>query len=118
MIPSLEQRHSAGHRLTPMGGGGDGGSSAAEQYTAMANVKMSEEQLKWAKDIYEQERPAREEAADDEVAYALRIRPTRPVVRVERLRTADGTPMAYEVGHYPAALFPGLLDRELGSREG
>jgi GntR family transcriptional regulator len=58
---------------------------------------------------------AREEAADDEVAYALRIRPGRNVVRVERLRTADGTPMAYEVGHYPSALFPGLLDRELGS---
>jgi GntR family transcriptional regulator len=50
---------------------------------------------------------AAEEAADDEVAYALRIRPGRPVVRVERLRTADGTPMAYEVGHYPSMLFPG-----------
>jgi GntR family transcriptional regulator len=34
---------------------------------------------------------------------------------VERLRTADGTPMAYEVGHYPSRLFPGLLQRELGS---
>ena len=58
---------------------------------------------------------ASEEAADDEVAYALRIRPGRPVVRVERLRTADGTPMAYEVGHYPSMLFPGLLQRELGA---
>ena len=58
---------------------------------------------------------ASEEAADDEVSYALRIRPGRPVVRVERLRTADGTPMAYEVGHYPSMLFPGLLQRELGS---
>jgi GntR family transcriptional regulator len=58
---------------------------------------------------------ASEVAADDEVAYALRVRPGRPVVRVERLRTADGTPMAHEVGHYPAALFPGLLQRELGS---
>jgi len=58
---------------------------------------------------------AREEAADDDVAYALRIRPGRPVIRVERLRTADGTPMAYEVGCYPSALFPGLLQRELGS---
>ncbi|RYZ31720.1 MAG: GntR family transcriptional regulator, partial [Propionibacteriaceae bacterium] len=36
---------------------------------------------------------AREEPADDEVAYGLRIRPSRNVVRVERLRTADGTPM-------------------------
>jgi GntR family transcriptional regulator len=58
---------------------------------------------------------AREEPADDDVAYALRIRPGRPVVRVERLRTADGTPMAYEVGFYPSALFPGLLQRELGA---
>lgn len=58
---------------------------------------------------------AAEELAGDDVAYALRIRPNRPVVRVERLRTADGTPMAYEVGYYPSSLFPGLLDRELGS---
>lgn len=58
---------------------------------------------------------AREEPADDDVSYALRIRPGRPVVRVERLRTADGTPMAYEVGYYPSALFPGLLQRELGA---
>lgn len=58
---------------------------------------------------------AAEEAADDDVAYGLRIRPGRPVIRVERLRTADGTPMAYEVGHYPSMLFPGLLQRELGS---
>ena len=58
---------------------------------------------------------AREEPADDEVSYALRIRPGRDVIRVERLRTADGTPMAHEVGYYPSALFPGLLQRELGS---
>jgi len=58
---------------------------------------------------------AREGPADDEVGAALRIRPGRPVVRVERLRTADGTPMAYEVGYYPSILFPGLLQRELGS---
>ena len=58
---------------------------------------------------------ATEQPADDDVAYALRIRPGRPVIRVERLRTAEGTPMAYEVGYYPSALFPGLLQRELGS---
>ncbi|HET9873467.1 MAG TPA: GntR family transcriptional regulator [Propionibacteriaceae bacterium] len=58
---------------------------------------------------------AAEEVADDEVGFALRIRPGRPVIRVERLRTADGTPMAYEVGYYPSMLFPGLLNRELGS---
>ena len=37
------------------------------------------------------------------------------MIRVERLRTADGTPMAYEVGYYPSMLFPGLLQRELGA---
>ncbi len=58
---------------------------------------------------------ASEQPADDDIAYGLRIRPGRPVIRVERLRTAEGTPMAYEVGHYPSVLFPGLLQRELGS---
>jgi len=58
---------------------------------------------------------ASEQPADDDVAYALRLRPGRPVVRVERLRMADGTAMAYEVGHYPSTLFPGLLQRELGA---
>jgi GntR family transcriptional regulator len=58
---------------------------------------------------------ATEQPADDDVCYALRIRSGQSVVRVERLRTADGSPMAYEVGHYPSALFPGLLQRELGS---
>jgi GntR family transcriptional regulator len=58
---------------------------------------------------------ASEQPADDDIASALRIRSGQPVIRVERLRTAEGTPMAYEVGHYPSALFPGLLQRELGS---
>jgi GntR family transcriptional regulator len=58
---------------------------------------------------------AAEQPADDEVSHALRMHPGQPVIRVERLRTADGTPMAYEVGHYPSRLFPGLLQRELGS---
>jgi GntR family transcriptional regulator len=58
---------------------------------------------------------ASELPADDDIAYALRIRPGRPVIRMERLRTAEGTPMAYEVGHYPSTLFPGLLQRELDS---
>ena len=40
---------------------------------------------------------ASEQPADDDVAYALRVRPGRPVIRVERLRV------------------PGLLQRELGS---
>ena len=58
---------------------------------------------------------AAEVPADDDVARALRIPAGRPVIRVERLRTADGTAMAYEVGHYPSTLFPGLLQRELSA---
>ncbi|MDN5771261.1 MAG: GntR family transcriptional regulator [Microlunatus sp.] len=58
---------------------------------------------------------ASEEMAVADVSHRLRIRAGRPVIRVERLRTADGTPMAYEVGYYPSALFPGLLERELGT---
>lgn len=53
--------------------------------------------------------------APDDVAGAMRIAPGAAVVRVDRLRTADGTPMAHEVGYYPSALFPGLVDKELGS---
>ncbi|GAB3707844.1 GntR family transcriptional regulator [Mariniluteicoccus flavus] len=58
---------------------------------------------------------ATEVAADAGVAARLQIEPGAAVVRVERLRLADGTPMALEVGFYPSALFPGLLDNELGS---
>ncbi|TDT34526.1 GntR family transcriptional regulator [Naumannella halotolerans] len=54
-------------------------------------------------------------AAPPQVAHALRIATGDPVVRVERLRTADGTPMAHELGYYPCAYFPDLLDKDLGS---
>lgn len=56
---------------------------------------------------------AGQEAAGAEVAERLHIPQGRPVVRVERLRLADGTPMAYEIGYYPSALFPRLLDQHL-----
>lgn len=58
---------------------------------------------------------AAEAAATPEVAARLGIGTGAPIVRVERLRLADGTPMALEVGFYPSVLFPGLLDNELGS---
>lgn len=53
------------------------------------------------------------EPADDEVAGHLRIRRGEEVVRLERIRLADGTPMAHEVGWYPSALFPGMLQHRL-----
>ncbi|NNG21031.1 GntR family transcriptional regulator [Naumannella sp. ID2617S] len=58
---------------------------------------------------------ATEVSATDAVAEQLQLSDGEPVVRVERLRLADDTPMAYEVGFYPAASFPGLLDKPLGS---
>jgi GntR family transcriptional regulator len=36
-----------------------------------------------------------------------------PVHVIERLRTADGQPMALEQNHFPAALTPGLIDEPL-----
>lgn len=62
MILSFEQRHSAGYRLTPMGGGGGGGNSTAQTYTAMMQAQLSQEQLNWAKQVYNSEAPARDAA--------------------------------------------------------
>ena len=53
--------------------------------------------------------------APPHVANGLGIATGDRVVRVERLRTADGTPMAHELGYYPCLQFPGLLGKELGS---
>ncbi|MNQ57313.1 hypothetical protein D3C85_714630 [compost metagenome] len=63
MIPSFEQRHCAGHRLTPMGGSGGGGNNSAQMYTAMAQMQSSKEQLDWAKEIYAKEAPDRDAAS-------------------------------------------------------
>lgn len=52
-------------------------------------------------------------AADDDVAARLQLAPGETVVRLERLRLADETPMAHEVGWYPDAMFPGLLSHRL-----
>jgi GntR family transcriptional regulator len=44
----------------------------------------------------------------------LSLDPEEPMHVIERLRTADGVPMAIERNHLPAALTPGLLDEPLG----
>lgn len=52
--------------------------------------------------------------ADGELAERLRIRGGARVLRIERLRLADGEPMAIEITHLSARRFPGLrrhLDR-------
>ena len=53
--------------------------------------------------------------ADDLTSDGPVVAKGTKVIRVERLRTADASPMAYEIGFYPAKLFPGLLGRELGT---
>lgn len=51
--------------------------------------------------------------ANGEVAPTLGLELGEQVVRLERLRLADGTPMAHEIGWYPSKLLPGLLDHKL-----
>jgi GntR family transcriptional regulator len=48
---------------------------------------------------------------DGETAARLGLAPDEPLVRLERLRLADGEPMAIEQSHLSARRFPGLLDR-------
>lgn len=47
--------------------------------------------------------------ASGEVAARLRLRAGAPVHRIERLRLADGTPLAVETTHLSASRFPGLV---------
>ncbi|MBA0052515.1 GntR family transcriptional regulator [Streptomyces sp. AJS327] len=56
---------------------------------------------------------ADERAAGRQIAEQLRLDPADPVVRLVRLRFADERPMCLETVHLPAALVPGLLDRDL-----
>lgn len=50
---------------------------------------------------------------DDEVAAALTLDAGEQAWLVERVRLADGRPMAYERGWYPARLFPDLDRHDL-----
>lgn len=54
--------------------------------------------------------------ASDVVAGRLQIAPRSNVVRIERLRSAGGDPMAVETASLPAARFPGLESADLGGR--
>jgi GntR family transcriptional regulator len=53
------------------------------------------------------------EAADDGVARRLEIVSGTPVVRVRRVRTADGEPMALEEAFLPAERFGALAEEDL-----
>jgi GntR family transcriptional regulator len=52
-------------------------------------------------------------AADDAVASRLEVATGAPVVRVRRVRTADGEPMALEEAFLPADRFRALADEDL-----
>jgi GntR family transcriptional regulator len=56
---------------------------------------------------------AKQCAAPDHVADALRLDPGDEVVRLERVRLGGGSPMTLEDSCVPAARFPGLLDEDL-----
>src|ERR1700728_2943727 len=46
--------------------------------------------------------------ADEELATLLAVRPGARLLRVHRLRLADGEPMSIDTSHLPARRFPGL----------
>ncbi|MCC6433732.1 MAG: UTRA domain-containing protein, partial [Acidimicrobiales bacterium] len=48
------------------------------------------------------------------VQQSLGIGPDDAVHALQRLRRADGEPIAIETTYYPAALTPGLLEEDLG----
>ena len=52
-----------GGGMTLEGGGGGSKASPAQEYAAMQQAQLSQEQLNWAKQIYAQEAPARDAAA-------------------------------------------------------
>ncbi|HEU4975647.1 MAG TPA: GntR family transcriptional regulator [Baekduia sp.] len=51
--------------------------------------------------------------ADERVAARLALEPGEPVLRVRRVRTADGAPMAVEEAFLPAERFPGIESGDL-----
>jgi GntR family transcriptional regulator len=51
--------------------------------------------------------------ASEIIARQLEVEPGAPVVQVERVRTADGEPMAFERTYLPAGRFPGLEEIDL-----
>jgi len=55
-------------------------------------------------------------AAGARLGRRLQLSPEAPIVRVKRLRLADGEPMALEVLHVPKDIVPGLTRAELENR--
>lgn len=53
------------------------------------------------------------EPAGVKVGFALGISPLSPVVRIDRLRTGDGSPMCIERSYHPEELVSGILHKDL-----
>jgi GntR family transcriptional regulator len=58
---------------------------------------------------------AEEVPAGSDIAEDLGIGAGELVIRVSRVRRADGRPICLETAHFPAARVPGLLDHDLSS---
>jgi GntR family transcriptional regulator len=56
---------------------------------------------------------AAEREAPDAVAAALELEPGAAALRIQRVRSVSGRPLAIEDTWLPAARFPGLLERDL-----
>lgn len=54
-----------------------------------------------------------EQPAGARIGFTLNLSPADPVLRITRVRTADGAPMCLENCYLPAALVPGLAGRPL-----
>jgi GntR family transcriptional regulator len=52
--------------------------------------------------------------ADRTTQEALHLAADEFVIEIQRVRLADGSPISLELAQFPADVFPGLLERELG----
>ena len=91
-------------------------------FVARPKIDMSLRLVSFTEDMLERgmvpgsrELDRRSILAGAHLARAFGLAPGAEIYLVERLRTADGEPMAIERTHVPATLAPGLLDRRLTS---
>ncbi|WP_433324202.1 GntR family transcriptional regulator [Spirillospora sp. CA-294931] len=87
-------------------------------FVARPKVQMPKELVSFTEDMVSRGlRPgsvdlaARTDEADPRVARMLGLDRGTPVYVIERLRLADGEPMAIERSHIPASAAPGLVER-------
>jgi GntR family transcriptional regulator len=76
-------------------------------------ASFTEEMMRLGVEIDTRMLSQRVELADDTVAARFECKPGDPVCRVDRLRLADGEPLAVQRSRLPAARFPGLESADL-----